>query len=88
MRLKRTGEWQCSRYRDQQTTGNAERLLMPSPKVVIVGGFEVPAESMLPRGPEHEIQRGFRGHRVRRHAVLSGMNPLRANAEHELCSFG
>ena len=35
------------------------RLLMPPPKVVLVAGFEVPAESVLRGGPEHEVQHGF-----------------------------
>ena len=57
---------------------------MPSRKVVLVARFEEPAESMLPGGPEHKIQHGFSGDRVRCYAVLPRMNPLRAKAEHEL----
>ncbi len=47
------------RDRNQQTAAYANRLLMPSPKIVLVTRFEIPAESMLPGRPKHEIQHGL-----------------------------
>lgn len=62
---------------------------MSPAEVVVVGRFEKPPEFTLPDGrPEHEIPHGFSGDGVRGHSVLSGMNPLRANAEHELYFLG
>lgn len=48
-----------SRNRDEQAGGNAGRLFVSSSKVIIVGRFDIPSESMFPAGPEHKIQRRF-----------------------------
>src|ERR1700728_5011418 len=61
---------------------------MPSTETIIVARFEIPAEFMLRRRPEHEIQHDLSAERVRRHAVLSRMNPLRTNPKHEFRLFG
>ena len=61
---------------------------MPSPKVVLITRFEIPAEFMLPGGPKHKIQHGFTAERVRYNVVSTGMNPLRTNAEHKLRFMG
>jgi hypothetical protein len=44
---------------DQQATAYANRLLVPSPKVVFIARFEVPAKSVPSGRPEHKIQDGF-----------------------------
>src|SRR6516225_9453926 len=43
----------------QQTSSHAERMFTATPKVVLVGWFDVPAESALSRAPEHEIRDSF-----------------------------
>ena len=73
--------------RYEEATADA-RLLMPTPEVVLVARFEVPAESVLPRRPEHKVQNGFATDGVRCPSVRVGMNPLGANANHELCFWG
>src|SRR6516162_1212706 len=40
----------------QQTSSYAERMFTATPEVVLVGWFDVPAESALSRAPEHEIR--------------------------------
>jgi len=61
---------------------------MSSPKVVLVGRFEVPTQSVPGGGPEHKIQHDFTADGVRRHAVFPRVNPLRANPEHKLHFLG
>jgi len=61
---------------------------MPSPKAVVVAGFQIPAESTLRAGPEHKVQRGLAAGCVRRDAVSSCVNPHRANAGHKLHFLG
>jgi hypothetical protein len=57
---------------------------MASSKVVFVAWLNVPTESTLRGGPVHKVEGGFTADRVRRHAILAGVNPLRANTNHKL----
>src|ERR1022692_1733290 len=69
---------------DQQAGADPQRLFMPPSEGVLVARFEIPAESMFRRRPEHEIQHALTRHRVRSYTEFPGMNPLRTGSEHEL----
>lgn len=73
-----------SRDCNQQAGTDAYGPLTATPEFVFVARFEKPTESMLGGRPEHEIHYHLPGDRVRCYTALPGMNPLRANAKHEL----
>ena len=53
-------------------------MLVSPAEAVVVGRFEVPAESVLGKGPEHEIERRFGRGGVCRDAADIRVNPTRA----------
>ena len=79
-----TLECYVSTNADQKTGGYAERVFMRRPKFVFVTRFQIPAESMLLRRPEHEVWSDFSSNRVRFATVRVCVNPFGANAKHEL----
>lgn len=40
---------------DEKTGAHADGLLMASDKAIVIRWFEIPAEAVFARGPEHEI---------------------------------
>lgn len=60
---------------------------MAASEAVIIGGLQIPAETALGRGPEHEIQRGFGGDGIRGRAIRANVDPFGAEAEHEFDFF-
>src|ERR1700757_4082211 len=61
---------------------------MPWSELVVVARFEIPTESMLLGCPEHKVRRNFSTNRVHLPSVCIRVNPLGANAKHELESVG
>src|SRR5581483_9807561 len=69
---------------DQETEAHAEGFIVGVAEAVVVSRFDEPAEFMLAAWPVHEIECGFAGQGVAGDAEGAGVNPLGADADHEL----
>jgi len=60
---------------------------MTASETVIIGWLQVPAKTMLPRWPEHEVSGQLSGEGICRFPVSFEMRPLRPHAKHEFGLF-
>ncbi len=73
---------------DEKSSAHAYRLLVTRREAVVVGWFQVPAESVSAGRPEHEVSGYFTSRGICSPSILPEMDPFGSDAQHELSLLG